>query len=188
MIVVYSTASSGYCARGPHGDTCWIILVRARPATTALFADDWRRPGQDHERAGRHPRLRRANDRHVHCPLMTSRPPSPDRDAAADGAVQHLRGFLNPLGGRIQCVRHAICQERKNPILSTRLSLVGSESDQIKDRCGIGSAGLSNYIACANTTLSVESRNNNNANKQTILPLEAVSIFARSFCAVLMET
>jgi len=49
------------------------------------------------------------------------------------------------------------------------------------------SVWLSNYIACANTTLSVESRNNN-ANKQSILPLEAISILVRSFCAVLMET
>src|SRR5882757_4207147 len=32
-------------------------------------------------------------------------PHSPDRDAAADGAVQHLGGFLDALGGRIQCVR-----------------------------------------------------------------------------------
>jgi len=72
--------------------------------------------------------------------------------------------------------------------LSIRLSLVDSESDQVKDRYGIGSAGLSNYIACANTTLSVESHNNNNANKQSILPLVAISILARSFCAILMET
>jgi len=67
-------------------------------------------------------------------------------------------------------------------------SALRAESDQMKDRYGIGSVGLSNYIACANTTLSVESRNNKNANKQSLLPLEAISILARSFCAVLMET
>jgi len=67
-----------------------------------------------------------------------------------------------------------------------RLSPVGSESHPMKDRRGIGTVWLSNYIACANATLSVESCNKN-ANKQSILPLEAISILARSFCAVLME-
>jgi hypothetical protein len=62
---------------------------------------------------------------------------------------------------------------------------IGSGSDRMKERCGIGTVGLSNYIACTNTTLSVESPDN--AKKRSILPLEAVSILARSFCAVLME-
>jgi hypothetical protein len=44
--------------------------------------------------------------------------------------------------------------------VSIRLSLVGSKRDQMKERNGIGTVGLSNYIACANTSLSVESPDN----------------------------
>ena len=40
---VSSTASSGCCARGHHGETCRIILVRTLPAITASVR--WRRAG-----------------------------------------------------------------------------------------------------------------------------------------------
>jgi hypothetical protein len=131
-----------------------------------------------------------------HRALVSQLAPSPDRDAAADGAVQHLGGFLDPLGGHVQRVRHrglrrlgTVLRRDANVAqgLQPFLQRVDSPADQMKERCGIGSVGLSNYIACANTTLSVESRNNKNANKQSLLPLKAISILARSFCAVLME-